>query len=142
MSAADSWRHRRLPPAPPWCAGERGSVSMQVVILLPLLFSIMFLGLQAALFYHARTVAIAAAQEGARAAGSETGSAAEGIAAAAAFIAAAGGGDVIEGASVSGSRSAATATVTVSGTSLSVLLGWSPRVTQSATVPVERLTTG
>jgi hypothetical protein len=115
---------------------------MQVVILLPLLFSIMFLGLQAALFYHARTVAIAAAQEGARAAGSETGSTAQGIAAAAAFIAAAGGADVIEGASVSGSRSAGTATVTVSGTSLSVLPGWSPRVTQSVTMPVERLTTG
>ena len=142
MSAAHTWRHRRLPPAPPWCAGERGSVSMQVVILLPLLFSIMFLGLQAALFYHARTVAIAAAQEGARAAGSETGSAGEGIAAAAAFIAAAGGADVIEGASVSGSRSATTATVTVRGTSLSVLPGWSPRVTQSATMPVERLSTG
>ena len=141
MSAAHSWRHR-LPPAAQRCAGERGSASMQVVILLPLLFSIMFLGLQAALFYHARTVAIAAAQEGARAAGSETGSAEEGIAAAAAFIAAAGGADVIEGASVSGSRSAATATVTVRGTSLSVLPGWSPRVTQSATMPVERLTTG
>src|SRR5215216_5743629 len=119
---------------------ERGSTSVQMVILMPVLFSVMFLGLQAALFYHARTVAIAAAQEGARAAGSETGSAPEGIAAAAAFIAAAGGADVIEGASVSGRRSAATATVTVSGTSLSVLPGWSPRVTQSATMPVERLT--
>ena len=35
---------------------------MQMVILMPVLFSVMFLGLQAALFYHARTVAIAAAQ--------------------------------------------------------------------------------
>ena len=37
-----------------------------MVILMPVLFSVMFLGLQAALFYHARTVAIAAAQEGAQ----------------------------------------------------------------------------
>ena len=51
-----------------------------MVMLLPLLFSVMFLGLQAALFYHARTVAITAAQEGARAAGSETGSVSEGMA--------------------------------------------------------------
>ena len=53
---------------------ERGSTSVQMVILMPVLFSVMFLGLQAALFYHARTVAIAAAQQGARAAGAETGS--------------------------------------------------------------------
>jgi len=113
-----------------------------MVILLPLLFSAMFLGLQAALFYHARTVAIAAAQQGARAASSETGSATEGIAAASAFVARAGGADVIEGASVSGSRSATTATVTVRGSSLSVIPGWSPVIGQSATLPVERLTTG
>ena len=39
-----------------------------MMILLPALFAVMFLGMQAALFYHARTVAIAAAQEGAKAA--------------------------------------------------------------------------
>ena len=77
---------------------------MQMVILMPVLFSVMFLGLQAALFYHARTVAIAAAQDGARAAGTETGTASNGIAAATSFIAAAGGPDVLQNASVSGSR--------------------------------------
>ena len=121
---------------------ERGSTSLQMVVMLPLLFSVMFLGLQGALFYHARTVAIAAAQEGARAAGSETGSASEGITAAAAFVAKAGGPDVIEGTTVSATRSMTTATVTVRGTSLSVIPGWSPVIAQSATVPVERLTTG
>src|SRR5215212_12083472 len=112
--------------------GERGSASVQMVILMPVLFSVMFLGLQAALFYHARTVAIAAAQEGARAAGSETGSVSEGIAAASAFVAKAGGADVIEGAVVSADRSMTTATVTVRGTALSVIPGWSPVVAQSA----------
>src|SRR5215212_11960025 len=121
---------------------ERGSTSVQMVILMPVLFSVMFLGLQAALFYHARTVAIAAAQEGARAAGSETGSVSEGIAAASAFVAKAGGADVIEGTAVSANRSMTTATVTVRGTSLSVIPGWSPVIAQSASVPVERLTTG
>ena len=121
---------------------ERGSTSVQMVILMPVLFSVMFLGMQAALFYHARTVAIAAAQQGARAAGAEIGSASDGIAAATSFIAAAGGSDVLENASVSGSRSPTEATVTVRGVALSVIPGWSPMVQQSATVPVERITTG
>lgn len=111
-----------------------------MVILLPLMFSVMFLGLQAALFYHARTVAIAAAQVGARAAGAENGTANQGMAAAASFVAASGGPDVIEGAAASGSRSPTEASVTVFGTSLSVIPGWSPTVRQSATVPVERIT--
>jgi hypothetical protein len=113
-----------------------------MVILMPVLFSVMFLGLQAALFYHARTVAIAATQEGVRAAAAETGSAGDGIAAATSFVAAAGGSDVLENASVSGSRSATQASVTVRGAALSVIPGWSPIVEQSATVPVERITTG
>ena len=113
-----------------------------MVILMPVLFSVMFLGLQAALFYHARTVAIAAAQEGARAAGAEAGSAGEGIAVASSFLTAAGGSDVLENASISGTRSATQATVTVRGASLSVIPGWAPAVEQSATVPVERITTG
>ena len=62
---------------------ERGSSSIQMVILMPALFSIMFLGMQGALFYHARTVAIAAAQEGARAAGAQFGTAGDGISVAA-----------------------------------------------------------
>ena len=119
---------------------ERGSSSIQMVILMPALFSIMFLGMQGALYYHARTVAIAAAQEGARAAGSQNGTAAGGISAASSFVSDAGGKDVLPGAHMTGGRSATTATMTVTGTSLSVIPGWSPTVSQSAAVPVERIT--
>lgn len=119
---------------------ERGSVSIELVILLPALFALMFLGMQAALFYHARTTAIAAAQEGARAAGAEHGHAADGTAAANAFISEAGGDDVLANTSTTVSRTTTTATVTVTGFSLSVVPGWHVRITQSATVPVERLT--
>lgn len=115
-------------------------MSVELVILLPALFAVMFLGVQAALYHHARTVAIAAAQEGARAAGSEHGREVDGVAAASTFVAEAGGNDVLPGASVSAERSLTSATVTVRGRSLSVLPGWRPTVTQSATVPVERLT--
>ena len=119
---------------------ERGSSSIQMVMLMPALFSIMFLGMQGALYYHARTVAIAAAQEGARAAGGQNGTAVGGISAASSFVSDAGGNDVLPGAHVTGGRSATIATVTVTGTSLSVIPGWSPAVSQSASVPVERIT--
>lgn len=119
---------------------ERGSVSIELVILLPALFAVMFLGMQAALYYHARTVAIAAAEEGARAAGAETGHESTGVSAAAAFLAAAGGDDALQNATATADRTQTTATVTVRGSSLSVIPGWRPVVTQSASVTVERVT--
>ena len=100
----------------------------------------MFFGMQAALFYHSRTVAIAAAQEGARAAGAENGATSDGISAANAFIADAGGDSVLTRASATADRTATTVTVTVSGRSLSVIPGWNPLIIQSASLPVERLT--
>ena len=115
-------------------------MSIELVILLPALFAVMFLGMQAALFYHARTVAIAAAQEGARAAGAEQGRESDGVGAADGFIAEAGGDGVLTGTSTSADRTATTATVRVTGFSLSVIPGWKVRITQSRTVPVERLT--
>ena len=86
--AAQHMRQRRRTAAGP---SERGSASIQMVLLLPVLFTVMFLGMQAALFYHARSVAIAAAQEGARASSAQDGSGGAGVAAAASFVAAAGG---------------------------------------------------
>jgi Flp pilus assembly protein TadG len=119
---------------------DRGSVSVELVILLPALFAVMFLGTQAALYYHARTVAIAAAQEGARAAGGENGNEANGTSAAMAFIQDTGGDDVLPGAKATATRSATTATVVIEGHSMSVIPGWTPVIRQSASVTVERLT--
>lgn len=119
---------------------DRGSVSIQLMILLPVMFLVMFTGMQAALYYHARAIAIAAAQEGAREAGSETGSRDSGVGAAKNFIDQAGGADALTGSNVSASRSATTATVTVTGRSLSVIPGWTVTITQSSSVPAERLT--
>jgi Flp pilus assembly protein TadG len=130
MSASSRRRHR----------DERGSVTIQIVFLMPALFLVMFLGVQGALYYHAREVALAAAQEGARDAGSENGTRYAGVTTANTFLADAGGSDAMTSTSVSGSRTATTATVTVTGKSLSVIPGWHVTVTQSASVPVERLT--
>ena len=111
-----------------------------MVFLMPALFLLMFLGLQGALYYHAREVALAAAQEGAREAGSENGTRESGVATANGFLQAAGGSDVMTSTSVSGSRTTTTATITVTGKSMSVVPGWHVTVSQSASVPVERLT--
>ena len=119
---------------------ERGSVAIQMVFLMPALFAVMFLGVQGALYYHAREVALAAAQEGAREAGSENGSRESGVETANGFLQDAGGSDVMTSTSVSGSRTTTTATITVTGKSMSVIPGWHVTVRQSASVPVERLT--
>jgi Flp pilus assembly protein TadG len=118
---------------------ERGSVSIQMVILMPVMFAVMFLGLQAALIYHARTLAIASAQEGARAAGAEHGTAAAGISTARDYLTAT-AGDALTSTAVTAQRTATTATVTVRGVALSVLPGWRPPITQSSSVTVERIT--
>ena len=117
---------------------QRGSSTIEMVILMPALFLLMFLGVQAALMYQGRTIALAAAQEGAREAAGETGSVDSGISTARSFIATTTAG--LQGTSVTGSRGAQEARITVTTHTVSVVPGWSPTITQSATMPVERLT--
>ncbi len=119
---------------------QRARHVLELVILLPALFAVMFLGMQAALYYHARTVAIAAAQEGARAAGAEQGASPTASARPTTSSTRPAATTYSPDTSTSANRTATTATVTVSGFSLSVIPGWKVRITQSATVPVERLT--
>jgi Flp pilus assembly protein TadG len=122
------------------CA-DRGSVSLELVVVFPVLLLIIFGGMQGALYYYARSVALAAAQEGSRAAGAETATAGDGQRAASGFVTQAGGADVLRASQVSSSRSATSATVTVTGQSLSLLPGFGGfTVTQTASAPVERIT--
>lgn len=117
---------------------ERGAVSIEMVVLLPALFAVLFLGMQAALYYHARTIAIAAAQEGARAAAAAHAGPGDGTAAAYTYLA--GAGDSLESSKAAARRTATTATVTVHGHSLSVIPGWKPVIRQRASAEIERLT--
>ncbi|MEU2200603.1 TadE family protein [Isoptericola sp. NPDC019482] len=119
---------------------ERGSTTVELALLLPAVFLVMFLGLQAALYFHARTVAITAATEGAKAAAVEQGSASDGAAAALSFVADAGGDDVLPGAGATGTMTATAVTIVVTGSALSVIPGWAPDVRQHVTAPRERLT--
>jgi Flp pilus assembly protein TadG len=134
-----TWRTR----SPGRCgrSDERGSATLEIAVLFPAVLLATFALIQGALYYHARDVALAAASDGLTAARARTGSGEEGRQAAAAFIQRAGGEDVLLGSAVSSVRRANTATVTVTGRTLSLvpgLPGWS--VSQSASGPVERFT--
>lgn len=115
---------------------ERGSTSIQMVVLMPALFSVLFLGLQAALYYHASTVAGAAAQDGARVAASYASS---GIAAGTttALSALDQSHGSLQNYTVVGTAGAYGPTVTVTGNSLSLIPGLTLSVTRSASLPWE-----
>lgn len=120
---------------------ERGAMTLEVAILFPVVLLIIFGGIQAALYFHARGVALSAAQQGVRVAKAENGTAGAGSATARTFVNQAGGSDVLTGLDVGSSRNADRASVTVSGRPLSVLPGVPNfRVTQSAHGPVEQFT--
>lgn len=130
-------RRRRLAAA---ARSERGSTSLEMAILFPLLLVILLASIQTALWYHAKSVALAAAQEGARAAASETGTQNAGGTAANEFATRAGSG-ILLNPRATVTRSGTTATTTVTGTVLGLLPGpLTLTVTQSATLPVERVT--
>ena len=65
---------------------EAGSSTVELVIVFPLLLLCLLLVIQFAVWYHARHVALAAAEEGARAARVRTGTAAAGQARAERFL--------------------------------------------------------
>lgn len=120
-------------------AGEQGSAALELVVLMPLLLLILLAGIQGAVYFHARTLAIAAAQEGVRAAATPQATIATGQRAAETFLTHT-AGDSLSGITITGTRTATTATITVRGVSLSLIPGWTPRVEQTATLPVERIT--
>nr|WP_281431544.1 TadE/TadG family type IV pilus assembly protein [Kineosporia corallincola] len=115
---------------------------MELVVIFPAVLLVIFAVVQGALYYFASSSALAAAQEGARTAAGENSSAAAGQQAAGAFSARV-AGNMLQTPGVVASRTATTATVTVSGHSLSVLPGFAGiGISQTASVPVERLTGG
>ncbi|GAA1238770.1 MULTISPECIES: TadE family protein [Janibacter] len=118
-------------------ARERGSVSIEMVILFPLALTLLFVTVQGAIYYHARGVAMASAQEGARDAAAKGSSDSLGQEAAMSFAGRAGGDGILGSPEVSVERTDDAVTVTVTGTTLSVIPGWDPKVTQSSTRPLE-----
>lgn len=109
-----------------------------MVILFPVLLIMLFGAVQAGLYFHARNLAMSAAQEGARVAAAYDSTTGRGAAAAREFAAAAGARNV----SVSASSTATTTTVMVTVDSPNLLDFLIPDmpIHQSATMPLERIT--
>lgn len=119
--------------------GDDGSTSLELVVLFPAVLLIVFGMVQGALYYHARSVALAAAREGLHSAQAAGGSAAAGRDTARQFFAQAGGRHVMTDAAIDASRGPAQAQITVTGRSITVIPGL-PGITvhQTARGAVER----
>lgn len=118
--------------------GERGAATVEVVLLFPAMILMVWIALGAGMYHWGRTAALNAAQTGAAAAAAEDGTIADCERAAQDMAARV--GDALSDLLVSCSLTATTATATVSGSVLSLVPGWTPSLTLTATVPVERIT--
>lgn len=117
--------------------GERGSTVTETVLLTPVLLFLVMLVIQFGLWFHAQHVARAAAEEGARAARAEVGSADAGRDRAEAFLDQA-GPTIITDRTVTVTRIADVVTVEVHGRSVNVVPGFTLTVDATASSPVER----
>lgn len=114
-------------------------MSLEIAILAPALLVLVFTIVQAGLWFHARNLAQAAAQEGATAAASYTSTPTAGIARARAFISEQAGDSLTATTVTTAGTTATLVRVEVTGRALSILPGVSGMtVTQTAFVPVER----
>lgn len=117
--------------------GERGlSTSVEMSLLFPAVFLTMLLILQWGLHHWASAVALASAQDGARAAAGYGSNLGVGLAAARQAIYT----DALTEVEITGNRGDLTTTITVRGRALSLIPGWAPSVTKTAMVPTERIT--
>ncbi|WP_432563683.1 TadE family protein [Kineococcus sp. SYSU DK003] len=120
--------------------GDEGMVSLELAVLMSAVLFIAFALIQGAFWYHARTVALGAAQEALRVERYD-GSRGTGAQVATDFINRLGGEDVLRAPVVSVARSPVQVTVTVTGRSVALVPGVAISVSQSAAGPVERFTT-
>lgn len=116
---------------------ERGSVSVQMVLLMPTMLLVVWIALGAAMYFYGRTTALAAAQAGATAGAAEHGTTTDCVRTATDLATRA--GDSLAGLTVTCQVTAQTVTATVTGSTLSLVPGWEPVTTQSATAPREEI---
>ena len=117
---------------------QQGSITVELAVLMPVLLATLFGGIQAGVVFHARHIAIAAAQEGAREAAAYQANLSDGISTAT-TVAADWSGTTLTGINVTGRRTTTRVSITVQGTAVSLLPGMSWPIEQTATLPVERI---
>lgn len=121
---------------------DNGSITLEVAILGPALLALIFAVVQAGLWFYARSLALAAANEGVTAGRAYQAPAGAGVARAQTFIADHAGDSLLDAAVSDGGSDAATVRIRVTGRALSVLVGFDGlTITQSAEAPRERFTT-
>jgi Flp pilus assembly protein TadG len=119
---------------------ERGASSVEMVLALPIVLSVLFLAVQTGMWFYARSIALAAAQSGARTSAMLGSSLQAGLYDARSFAVRV-GGSTLSGVSVTGDRSATRTSVTVTGHTVRLVPYLDLSVSQTASVPVERYTT-
>lgn len=116
--------------------GERGSASLQAVVVFPALLLIIMTVFQASLFFYSQSAAHMAAQEGVRVTAAKGGTVGGGVDRADGFLHRI-AGTLVESPQITGSRTATQATVTVRGRVVSVVPLLHLTVTQTVTLPSE-----
>ncbi len=119
---------------------QRGAGAVEMAVLIPLVFVIVLLAVQAGMWFYARSIALAAAEVGARTSAGRYSNLQAGLNSAQGFADQV-AGDALTEISVIGHRSATSTSVTVSGVAVRVVpLPFDLELSQTATMPVERLT--
>jgi Flp pilus assembly protein TadG len=126
-------------PALRRCCGDRGAVATELAIATPLLLTLVLVSVHLALWFHARQIVTAAAQEASRAARAYDASNDDGYAKADQILAELGPRSV-ETPTVAITRSADTVTVTVRGQSPAVIPGLVLDVEATTRSPIEKFT--
>ncbi|MCI0686313.1 MAG: pilus assembly protein [Sporichthyaceae bacterium] len=120
---------------------DRGDTLVEAILITPIMFFIVLVVIQFALWYHARQIVTAAAQEATRVARVATATpdqvAQAGQDRAYAFVETLGGGTVADP-SVQVDRTATTVTVQVEASTLTIVPGLDLRATARSVSPVER----
>ena len=122
-------------------SNDAGQATLELVVMFPLLLLLLFGSVQAGLYFHARDIAMSAAEAGLRAGRVEGGTLAEADQRATAFAQEAGGGYFLRDLGVEPATDGQQMTVTVTGTPPVLILGGGPRwtITQTATGPIEQV---
>ena len=132
-------------PRPARGRRDGGTATLELTVLFPVVLLILFGVMQGALYFHGRNVAMAAAEQGVRAARADGQTDRAGVATAHArqFLADTGELDNLTGLSITPAVDAGSVRVTVSARTVSLLPGVpGPTVSQTAAGAIERFTTG
>lgn len=124
-------------------AGERGSLTLELAVVFPVVLAVVVLTVQAGLYFYARQVALDAARRGVSAARVQGSNTLAGLAAAQRFAIRAGAGTLLAPQVSAAGSSPTLVRIRVAGRAPSLLpglAGWP--LSAAVTAPVERFTTG